>query len=317
MWRDAHWYRRSPCLGRANNAPSRLKWARVATAAASYRAVARFAGAINGAIVFTQTTDQATSVSVHLVGLDPAGSAGYPYHVHMLPVSPFDGACGGTLGHFDPFGYVAAAPAPFFGPPHCLTSRQHNAPLFPTRRRRANPGSNYACDPANVATCEAGDLSGKHGKLVPAADTATPVTASYTDSQVMLYGKNSIVGRSVVIHSADAAAARLQCATIVEETTGAVTELMAVFRGEDVRGYMLFRQAVTSDGTVGDTVVFYDVQGLGGYAGPLNWHIHDAPISSPGDCASAGAHFDPTLYGTGPPVGIATRAREKLTPRQW
>ena len=168
-----------------------------------------------------------------------------------------------------------------------------------------------------MATCEVGDLSGKHGNLLPAADAATPVTASYTDSQVMLYGKNSIVGRSVVIHSADASAARLQCATIVEETTGAITELMAVFRGEDIRGYMLFRQAVTSDGTVGDTVAFYDVQGLGGYTGPLNWHIHDAPISSPGDCASAGGHFDPTLYGTESPAVIVTRPWGILMPNQW
>ena len=99
----------------------------LATAAASYRAVARFAGAINGAIVFTQTTDQATSVSVHLVGLDPAGTAGYPYHVHVLPVSPYDGACVGTLGHYDPFGYAAAPRHLSLWPSLCLTSNQHNA----------------------------------------------------------------------------------------------------------------------------------------------------------------------------------------------
>ena len=74
-----------------------------------------------------------------------------------------------------------------------------------------------------------------------------------------------------------------------------VTELMATFRGDPVRGYILFRQTVTTDGTVGDTVIFFDLQGLQGYAGPLKWHLHDTAISSAADCLSAGAHYDPTL----------------------
>ena len=76
---------------------------------------------------------------------------------------------------------------------------------------------------------------------------------------------------------------------------GQVTELVAILPGSPVRGYVRFKQAVTSDGFIGDTVVSLDLQGLGGFPGPLLWHLHDSAISSPSDCASAGGHYDPTL----------------------
>jgi hypothetical protein len=54
---------------------------------------------------------------------------------------------------------------------------------------------------------EVGDLSGKHGLMV----TGQPTT--YYDGQVQLTGPFSVVGRSVVVHSA-VGATRIGCCTI-------------------------------------------------------------------------------------------------------
>ena len=97
---------------------------------------------------------------------------------------------------------------------------------------RANSGAGYACNAAVPASCEVGDLSGKHGVLV-ATSATTPVTATYADSMVMLHGVTSVVGLSVVIHAPNGT--RLACATIVEQTTSTVASSAVHARGARFR----------------------------------------------------------------------------------
>ncbi|CAG8801690.1 19412_t:CDS:2, partial [Gigaspora margarita] len=80
----------------------------------------------------------------------------------------------------------------------------------------------YVCDPNTPDKCEAGDLSGKHGKLQ--GTLIGTVTAEYTDQYISLNGtttlENGVIGRAVVIHQTYAlpggSPARIACANIVE-----------------------------------------------------------------------------------------------------
>jgi len=103
------------------------------------------------------------------------------YHVHAKPV-PTNGNCTGTLAHLDP------------------TSRGETPP----------------CDASAPETCQAGDLSGKHGNI-----TANTWSVSYSDlylssdpSSPYYYGD-----KSIVIHTNNKT--RLTCAnfTMVSSST--------------------------------------------------------------------------------------------------
>ncbi|KAF9902187.1 hypothetical protein EC991_005200 [Linnemannia zychae] len=91
---------------------------------------------------------------------------GYEYHVHVKPVGP-NGDCMATGGHLDPAN-VGAAP----------------------------------CNPANLTSCQTGDLSGKHGNLKGTESGAIP-TIAYLDTQLSFTepANGPMVGRSVVIHN--------------------------------------------------------------------------------------------------------------------
>ncbi|KAF9967154.1 hypothetical protein BGZ73_000684 [Actinomortierella ambigua] len=105
--------------------------------------------------------------------------AGFQYHIHEKPVGE-NNNCTATGGHLNPTS-VSYATAP--------------------------------CDPKNLASCEVGDLAGKHGNLIGTADgKLAPVT--YTDTQITFEGANSIVGKSVVIHNN---VTRIACANIVTD----------------------------------------------------------------------------------------------------
>ena len=67
----------------------------------------------------------------------------------------------------------------------------------------------YACIPYQPETCYVGDLSGKFGD-VDTSKSPAPVQ----DASINLFGKDSIVGRSVVIHAKEAGPERVACANI-------------------------------------------------------------------------------------------------------
>lgn len=105
----------------------------------------------------------------------PSTGGPFIYHIHDQPV-PSDGNCNETLMHLDPF----------------------------------QRGETPACDAALPATCQVGDLSGKHGSV-----NATPAgtfTATFTDDFASTRpGLGAFLGnRSIVLHFANTT--RITCA---------------------------------------------------------------------------------------------------------
>ncbi|KAI4214493.1 MAG: hypothetical protein LQ351_002910 [Letrouitia transgressa] len=110
--------------------------------------------------------------NINLSGFPSPSLGPFLYHVHDQPV-PADGNCTKTLAHLDP--YIR--------------------------------GEDPPCDPTQPATCQSGDLSGKHGKI-----STDPFQATYLDLYLSTAaGPGSFFGnRSVVIHTANKT--RLTCA---------------------------------------------------------------------------------------------------------
>jgi len=153
---------------------------------ASYEA--QFDGKVKGSIVFTtHPGGKGVDVAVSLNGF--AGEPGpFGYHIHDQPV-PADGNCTGTLAHLDPY----------------------------------ERGQDPECDKTAPATCQVGDLSGKHKKIPGENSTDTPAQSfadQYTDLYIStLEGIGAFLGnRSVVIHRGDFAKSRLICANITAIT---------------------------------------------------------------------------------------------------
>ena len=189
----------------------------------------------------------------------------FPWHVHEYPF-PHDGTvtpCGeGITGdHFDPLG--------------------------------ASRNLNYStdCSPQAPQNCEVGDLSGKFEHF-PKLD---PLVREYSDRYLSLYGVNSIIGRSIVIHFVNAS--RLVCANIGYPTpvpAGARGRglLYSPFRNE-FKGDIFFRQH-TPDGSTSS--VFTNLVRVVGDENSFghNWHVHDRPLDPEGrNCSLAGPHYNP------------------------
>ena len=119
------------------------------------------------------------SFTVSFTGL-PASGGPFLYHVHEKPV-PADGNCTATLAHLDPY---ARGEAP-------------------------------VCDIAAPATCQVGDLSGKHGSV-----PGPSYTASYSDRYVSSTpGTVAYFGdKSFVVHFANKT--RITCANFVQTGSG-------------------------------------------------------------------------------------------------
>ena len=132
-------------------------------------------------------------------------------------------------------------------------------------------------------------MSGELG--VNIGDLANPsVSAQYTDDHLTLFGPDSIVGRSIVIHKADAS--RWVCATIGEARTVTATFSAAQSASGPVRGTVTFTQVET-----GPTVILVDLDGLD--YGPNPWHVHVWPVTGE-DCAdmSVSGHYNPAGHPT-------------------
>uniref|UniRef100_A0A3P8Z4U8 Superoxide dismutase copper/zinc binding domain-containing protein n=1 Tax=Esox lucius TaxID=8010 RepID=A0A3P8Z4U8_ESOLU len=137
---------------------------------------------VKGYFLFRQATPfDVTEVHVNLTNL--GGRVG-PYHVHLFPTPPMRSPPQTTCsndnvgGHWNPFG---------------LDTKDSSYP--------SGPGSTHD-------RYEVGDLSGRHGALEGKAQT----DATFTDFNLPLFGRNSIVGRSVVIHQPDGV--RFLCSSI-------------------------------------------------------------------------------------------------------
>lgn len=84
---------------------------------------------LKGGLIFSANGDKGVKVEVKIHGLPTEGGP-FSYHVHDQPV-PADGNCTRTAAHLDPF----------------------------------IRGQKVPCDPKRPASCEVGDLAGKHGKI--------------------------------------------------------------------------------------------------------------------------------------------------------
>ncbi|MCJ1245894.1 hypothetical protein MMC30_003098 [Trapelia coarctata] len=146
---------------------------------------------ISGTVTGTSVAGgSGVTFSIDVKGLPDLAKYGpFIYHVHAKPV-PSNGNCTGTLAHLDP------------------TSR----------------GETPLCDASAPETCQAGDLSGKHGNI-----TANTWTVSYSDlyissdpSSPYYYGD-----KSIVIHTNNKT--RLTCANftrVASTTTNATSTVV-------------------------------------------------------------------------------------------
>ncbi|XP_076841235.1 uncharacterized protein cusr [Brachyhypopomus gauderio] len=219
---------------------------------------------VKGYITFHQPSPfDLTTVTLNLTGLDRRIG---PYHVHLFPTpemrSPPQSACSNNNvgGHWNPFGIDT------------------QASVYP-------PSLNSTHD-----FYEVGDLSSKHGSLVNMSD----FQGSFTDWNLPLFGQNSIVGRSVVLHQPNGT--RFACASI--GYPGDVITARAVFQSPVV-GSVLFTQL--KGDPYSDVSVFLDLS----YGHPSmpatqkhHWHIHKYPISTETDtdefrCVSTTGHWNP------------------------
>ena len=157
----------------------------VTSAVSSTRVVAEAVFNIDGvigSIVFSQMSPtDLTFVNISLAGLNQRAG---PYHVHVNPIVDNTmgkySACLATGGHLNPFG--------------------------------VNYTLSGLCNSSNPASCEVGDLSGKHGYLT----NLISITTQYADSGITLFDGDttSIIGRAIVIHFANSTS-RWVCADIL------------------------------------------------------------------------------------------------------
>jgi len=110
----------------------------------------------------------------------PTSGGPFLYHIHSAPV-PADGNCTGTLAHLDP--YIRGEMPP--------------------------------CNATLPQTCQVGDLSGKHGKII-----SDPFTASYSDDFASTVdGIGAFFGnRSITLHFGNTT--RITCANFTLAASG-------------------------------------------------------------------------------------------------
>lgn len=226
---------------------------------------------VKGSILFSQ--GYRTDPTVVTVNLENLRGRGKWYHVHEFPVpqrqTKDDELCSpqSVGGHFNPFGVD-----PKIGPP-------------------AGIGTNDQY--------EIGDLSGKYGPLTEDQDLYN-FLGIYVDMNLPLFGINSIVGRSVVIHKADGK--RWICANI--GYPGKVITAAATFVFPIV-GQVIFRQGENSN--LDETTVFVELSYSDGTTNNTEnhaWHVHENEhgrdfYNWSKRCSSAGSHYNPSRVGLG------------------
>lgn len=222
---------------------------------------------VTGTITMTQPSplDPATT----MVNLRNLRSKAGGYHVHKYPVpqrqSKDQALCSGqsVSGHFNPFGIVYDASSP-------------------------------AAAATTEEAYEVGDLSKKYG-LLTGSDTKS---ATYTDFNLQLFGINSVLGRSIVIHYDQTGSPRWVCANLLD--TSALTSALATFT-YPVIGHVLLQQRMGE--AEAETTVYYRLDYSDGATGPTSghsWAVHVNAVNQDmlasnvsARCSSAGDVMNP------------------------
>lgn len=222
---------------------------------------------VTGTVSFTQRSPlDPVSINLDLVNLH-SGAGGY--HVHEWPVpqkiSKNQQMCDNynVGGHFNPF--------------------------------NIDTGAGYP-DPATTTPekYEVGDFSGKFGVLNNTAD----YKRNFTDPNVQLYGKNTIIGRSLVIYKDEEASPRWICATIWPGNDTPMNVAHATFT-YPVIGHIVLRQPKGM--WYAETQIYMELNyGTMSTVQTMNhnWHVHELPmgddmLSAVNRCQSVKGHYNP------------------------
>ncbi|XP_069756192.1 uncharacterized protein cusr isoform X2 [Narcine bancroftii] len=230
---------------------------------------------VKGTLNFRQVSPfDATEYTVSLNNLRQMATS---YHVHNFPVpqrrTPASELCSNNNlgGHWNPFGKISSSPS------------------YP---KSANETHDQY---------EIGDLSGRHGTL----KGHDQFEANFIDWNLPLFGKNSIIGRSIIIHHPNSS--RWVCSTI--GYPGEVITAEAIFKSP-VSGKITFRQLKSNP--YSDLSIFMDLSYTNSSAltTPNHlWYINEYPISSELDsdanvCLSTKGHFNPFKVDVGDDYNI-------------
>ena len=168
---------------------------------------------------------------------------------------------------------------------NCIDAGEHH--YNPKNISAASEDYKY-CNSSNQVVCEVGDLTGKssplnfiNGHLVFFyADINLPVRINSFDE--------TILGRSVVIHSKKSNPARIACANLSEYSPRIAS---AKFQEDGVTGQVVFKQS----SPFSPTVVGITLNGLSSRAG--GYQVHEFPvdetIQGSSKCTAAGGHYNP------------------------
>ncbi|KAL4232370.1 hypothetical protein ACF0H5_009938 [Mactra antiquata] len=231
-------------------------------------AVAKFSNqGVTGQFMFYQKSPlDPVKINANLNNLQARAGG---YHVHLYPVpqrvTESDTVCDATsvAGHYNPFNVIVDSGYP--------------APATTTPDKY-----------------EVGDLSGKFGTLA----TKNNFNENLTDPYLQLFGKNSIVGRSIVIHKDETGGPRWICSTIRQ--AGNVEMKTAYVRFTfPVIGYMVFKQP--KDMWYMDTQIYVELDyGSSSSSATINhnWHVHQVPVGNDmlgtsQRCQSVQGHYNP------------------------
>lgn len=234
--------------------------------------VVDFQAPVTGSIIMKQDKDNPlaeTTIFVDIANVDGTPSLDHNWHVHVYKINndylADSGRCLANGGHYNPF--------------------------------EVDLDNGYSdCSPTNPRRCEAGDFSGKHGKLSIASTLHTSDGKFFfTDVQLPLSGAYTIDERSVVIHDPNSGAGRLSC----QNTYGVLSKLVGTTEWSDtaISGSIDFLQ----EGLNGPTVILVDLMGLSNMAN--GWHVHVLPVpyGEEYECSLTQGHFNPFNIVGSPP----------------
>lgn len=212
-------------------------------------------GGVRGSIQFYQAfPGEPVRIHVNLDGLDQFSDR-YPWHIHDFPVRfgllrDFPCSAEEVGGHYDPTG--------------------------------VGNNENYTelCA-ANPDNCEVGDLGGKLGALVN-----NQPWQSFDDPRLSLFGPQSIVGRSIVIHRQGPGEPRWVCANIEYNGVRLIT-MRAPFQNGPLQGDIIFRRV---EGRA-DTTISVDLYRIdNGSLDSMNhsWNLRVGAPDENGNCGTLG-----------------------------